>query len=150
MPIRRSPGCHCSSVAAAARPSAPWRGRSSGMAPVWVQPAEAPSALTGRPREAARVPTLRGLGMLTPRRSMQRRRWRPGGRAWMAETERTFGTWDYVIVGSGPAGCVLANRLTADGRTRVLLLEAGGKDNYVWIHIPVGYLYCIANPRTDW
>jgi len=58
--------------------------------------------------------------------------------------------FDYVIVGGGSAGCVLANRLSADPRTRVLLLEAGGKDNYIWIKVPVGYLYCIGNPRTDW
>jgi choline dehydrogenase len=58
--------------------------------------------------------------------------------------------FDYVIVGAGSAGCVLANRLSADARTRVLLMEAGGSDSYPWIHIPVGYLYCIGNPRTDW
>ncbi len=61
-----------------------------------------------------------------------------------------FGIFDYIIVGAGTAGCVLANRLSADPKIRVLLLEAGGKDNYLWIHIPVGYLYCIGNPRTDW
>ena len=61
-----------------------------------------------------------------------------------------LGTWDYVIVGAGTAGCVLANRLSADPDVKVLLLEAGGKDDWIWIHIPVGYLYCIGNPRTDW
>jgi choline dehydrogenase len=59
-------------------------------------------------------------------------------------------TFDYVIIGAGTAGCLLANRLSADPRKRVLLIEAGGKDDYHWIHIPVGYLYCIGNPRTDW
>ncbi|MFM9972141.1 MAG: GMC family oxidoreductase [Burkholderiales bacterium] len=58
--------------------------------------------------------------------------------------------FDYVIIGGGTAGCVLANRLSADPAVSVLLLEAGGKDNWIWIHIPVGYLYCIGNPRTDW
>ncbi len=61
-----------------------------------------------------------------------------------------FGKFDYVIVGAGSAGCVLANRLSADPANRVLLLEAGGKDDWFWIGIPVGYLYTIANPRTDW
>jgi len=60
------------------------------------------------------------------------------------------GSFDYVIVGGGTAGCVLANRLSADPAVSVLLLEAGGRDNWIWIHIPVGYLYCIGNPRTDW
>ena len=59
-------------------------------------------------------------------------------------------SFDYVIVGAGTAGCLLANRLSADPSVSVLLLEAGGRDDYLWIHIPVGYLYCIGNPRTDW
>lgn len=59
-------------------------------------------------------------------------------------------SYDYIIVGAGTAGCLLANRLSADSSKRVLLIEAGGKDNYHWIHIPVGYLHCIGNPRTDW
>ncbi|MBB5442004.1 MULTISPECIES: GMC family oxidoreductase [unclassified Paraburkholderia] len=63
---------------------------------------------------------------------------------------RLEGEFDYVIVGAGTAGCVLANRLTEDPDIHVLLLEAGGKDDYHWIHVPVGYLYCIGNPRTDW
>lgn len=66
-------------------------------------------------------------------------------------TMRTdIGSYDYVIVGAGSSGCVLANRLSADPGKRVLLLEAGGSDNYHWIHVPVGYLYCMGNPRTDW
>jgi choline dehydrogenase len=63
---------------------------------------------------------------------------------------QSFGSFDYVIVGAGSAGCLLANRLSKDPQTRVLLLEAGGRDDYFWIDIPVGYLYTIANPRTDW
>jgi choline dehydrogenase len=59
-------------------------------------------------------------------------------------------TFDYIIIGAGTAGCLLANRLSADKNKRVLLIEAGRKDDYHWIHIPVGYLYCIGNPRTDW
>jgi choline dehydrogenase len=64
--------------------------------------------------------------------------------------ENQFGSYDYVIAGAGSAGCLLANRLSRDPQTRVLLLEAGGKDDYFWIGVPVGYLYTIANPRTDW
>ncbi len=61
-----------------------------------------------------------------------------------------IGSFDYVIVGAGSAGCVLANRLSADPDMKVLLIEAGGRDNYIWIHIPIGYLYTQNNPRTDW
>jgi len=64
--------------------------------------------------------------------------------------ESTFGTFDYVVVGAGSAGCLLANRLSADPQRSVLLLEAGGDDDWVWIRIPIGYLYTIGNPRTDW
>lgn len=60
------------------------------------------------------------------------------------------GQYDYIIVGAGTAGCLLANRLTRNKSHNVLLIEAGGKDDYLWIHIPVGYLHCIGNPRTDW
>ncbi len=63
---------------------------------------------------------------------------------------QSAGIYDYIIVGAGSAGCVLANRLTQEHDYSVLLIEAGGKDDYLWIHIPVGYLYCIDNPRTDW
>ncbi len=68
----------------------------------------------------------------------------------MTDYRTPDGEYDYIIVGAGTAGCVLANRLTENPANRVLLLEAGGSDNYHWVHIPVGYLYCIGNPRTDW
>ena len=61
-----------------------------------------------------------------------------------------FGEFDYIIVGAGSAGCLLANRLSADPNNKVLLIEAGGPDSWHWLHIPVGYLYCIGNPRADW
>jgi choline dehydrogenase-like flavoprotein len=68
----------------------------------------------------------------------------------MAGAAPVEGEYDYIIVGAGSAGCVLANRLSADAGARVLLLEAGGNDNWIWFHIPVGYLFAIGNPRSDW
>src|ERR1700761_6783313 len=68
----------------------------------------------------------------------------------MAEPEPIDGDYDYIIVGAGSAGCLLANRLSADPGKRVLILEAGGRDNWIWFHIPVGYLFAIGNPRSDW
>ena len=68
----------------------------------------------------------------------------------MAESETIAGDYDYIIVGAGSAGCLLANRLSADAGKRVLVLEAGGRDNWIWFHIPVGYLFAIGNPRSDW
>src|SRR5260370_23790246 len=63
---------------------------------------------------------------------------------------RLEGHSDYVAVGAGTAGCIVASRLSADPKNRVLTLEAGGSDNWIWFHIPVGYLFAIGNPRSDW
>ena len=68
----------------------------------------------------------------------------------MAEAKPIEGEYDHIVVGAGSAGCVLANRLSADPGARVLVLEAGGKDSWIWFHIPVGYLFAIGNPRADW
>ncbi len=68
----------------------------------------------------------------------------------MQENAHDFGAYDYVVIGAGSAGCMLANRLSADPRNRVLVLEGGGPDNWIWFHIPVGYLFAIGNPRADW
>src|ERR1700674_4215226 len=68
----------------------------------------------------------------------------------MTGAETIEGDYDYIIVGAGSAGCLLANRLSADAGNRILILEAGGRDNWIWFHIPVGYLFAIGNPRSDW
>src|SRR5882672_2826116 len=68
----------------------------------------------------------------------------------IANTAPLEGDYDYIVVGAGSAGCLLANRLSADPAARVLILEAGGGDNWIWFHIPVGYLFAIGNPRSDW
>jgi choline dehydrogenase len=68
----------------------------------------------------------------------------------MTAAETIEGDYDYIIAGAGSAGCLLANRLSADAGNRILILEAGGRDNWIWFHIPVGYLFAIGNPRSDW
>ena len=68
----------------------------------------------------------------------------------MAIMRRLEGDFDYIVIGAGTAGCIVANRLSADPTKRVLILEAGGSDNWIWFHIPVGYLFAIGNPRSDW
>src|SRR5258708_6719713 len=73
---------------------------------------------------------------------------RLGGNSGMPR--RLEGDFDYIVVGAGTAGCIVANRLSANPRNRVLILEAGGSDNWIWFHIPVGYLFAIGNPRSDW
>lgn len=65
-------------------------------------------------------------------------------------TKRLEGDFDYIVVGAGTAGCLVANRLSADPKMKVLILEAGGSDNWIWFHVPVGYLFAIGNPRSDW
>lgn len=67
----------------------------------------------------------------------------------MSKTSQT-NAYDFIIIGAGSAGCMLYKRLTENPNKKVLLIEAGKNDNYIWIHIPVGYLYCIDNPRVDW
>src|SRR5476651_721805 len=81
------------------------------------------------------------------------RLWPSKPRLWCGDgrlMKRLEGDFDYIVVGAGTAGCIVANRLSADPAKRVLILEAGGNDNWIWFHIPVGYLFAIGNPRSDW
>jgi choline dehydrogenase len=74
-----------------------------------------------------------------------------GLRSWKGVVMKQFeGDFDYIVIGAGTAGCIVANRLSSDPQKRVLILEAGGRDNWIWFHIPVGYLFAIGNPRSDW
>ncbi len=106
----------------------------------------------GREHRAIIHRPLMSAGPATPSKSRRARynRAREGEETVMAAAQPIEGEFDYIVVGAGSAGCVLANRLSADPKTRVLLLEAGGRDNWIWYHIPVGYLFAIGNPRSDW
>ena len=131
------PGCHCG-----ARPARRW-----------------PATMI-RPRAAAgkRAAVCHAHALLWPFPCSQRcygagTRWDNVLRrkATQGQTTQSIdGDYDYIIVGAGSAGCLLANRLSADPDKRMLILEAGGNDNWIWFHIPVGYLFAIGNPRSDW
>src|SRR6476620_10927554 len=97
--------------------------------------------MTGLKREARRRARCRGHPRLTNKPRTDGNRKMPG---------RIEGDFDYIVVGAGTAGCIMANRLSADPKNRVLILEAGGNENWIWFHITVGYLFAIGNPRSDW
>nr|HEV8008453.1 hypothetical protein [Bradyrhizobium sp.] len=91
------------------------------------------------------------LRRLTEAVTAGQKRQRVGAKRDRAEIQmpkRLEGNFDYIVVGAGTAGCIVANRLSADPANRVLILEAGGNDNWIWFHIPVGYLFAIGNPRS--
>jgi choline dehydrogenase-like flavoprotein len=100
--------------------------------------------------QAMRHERTRDAARCLPRGPKRLRHMSPGRTLTAMDVDTIEGEYDYIIVGAGSAGCLLASRLSAAPNTRVLLLEAGGRDDWIWFHIPVGYLFAIGNPRSDW